>query len=105
MTDADGLELGNAETGWAVDMEALEFRSIRTNRPLLEKIARQTGGRVVELNALDSFARSLPSRNAPVMDTWIRPLWDLQGILPAVFICILICFVGEWALRRWKGMP
>ncbi len=105
VTDAEGLELGDAQTGWAVDLEALEFRSIKTNRPLLERIARQTGGRVVELNSLDSFARSLPSRNAPVMDTWIRPLWDLRGILPAVFVFILICFVGEWALRRWKGMP
>ena len=105
VTDAEGLELGDAQTGWAVDLEALEFRSIRTNRPLLERIAGLTGGRVVELDALDSFARSLPTRNAPVMDTWIRPLWDLRGILPAVFVFILICFVGEWALRRWKGMP
>ena len=105
VTDADGLELGDAETGWAVDLEAREFRSIRTNRPLLERIASQTGGQMVELDALDSFARSLPSLNAPVMDTWIRPLWDLQGILPAVFLFVLICFVGEWALRRWKGMP
>jgi len=105
VTDADGLELGNAENGWAIDLEAREFQSIRTNRPLLEKIARQTGGRVIELNDLDSFARSLPSLNAPVMDTWIRPLWDIRGILPAVFLFVLICFVGEWALRRWKGMP
>jgi uncharacterized membrane protein len=105
VTDTDGLELGDAETGWAVDQKAREFRSIRTNRPLLERIARQTGGRVVELDALDSFARNLPSLNAPVMDTWIRPLWDLRGILPAVFLFVLICFVGEWALRRWKGLP
>ena len=105
VTDADGLELGDAQTGWAVDLEALEFRSIRTNRPLLEKIAASTGGWVVELEALGSFARSLPSLNAPVMDTWIRPLWDMRGILPAVFLFVLICFVGEWALRRWKGMP
>ena len=105
VTDSDGLELGDAENGWSVDLEAREFQSIRTNRPLLEKIAQQTGGRVVELDALDSFARSLPSLNAPVMDTWIRPLWDLRGILPAVFLFVLICFVGEWALRRWKGMP
>jgi hypothetical protein len=105
VTDSDGLELGGAETGWAVDLEAREFRSIKTNRPLLERIAALTGGRVVELNALDSFARNLPTRNAPVMDTWIRPLWDLRGILPAVFVFILICFIGEWALRRWKGMP
>jgi hypothetical protein len=105
VTDTDGLELGDAETGWTVDLEAREFQSIRTNRPLLERIASQTGGQIVELDALDSFARSLPSLNAPVMDTWIRPLWDLQGILPAVFLFVLICFVGEWALRRWKGMP
>jgi uncharacterized membrane protein len=105
VTDADGLELGDAETGWTVDLEAREFQSIRTNRPLLERIARQTGGRVVELDALESFARDLPSLNAPVMDTWIRPLWDLRGIMPAVFLFVLICFVGEWALRRWKGMP
>jgi len=105
VADADGLELGNAENGWSVDLQAREFQSIRTNRPLLEKIAGVTGGRVVELDALDSFARSLPSLNAPVMDTWIRPLWDLRGILPAVFLFVLICFVGEWALRRWKGMP
>ena len=105
VTDTDGLELGDAETGWAVDLEAREFQSIRTNRPLLERIASQTGGRVVELDGLESFARSLPGLNAPVMDTWIRPLWDLQGILPTVFVFILICLVGEWALRRWKGMP
>jgi uncharacterized membrane protein len=105
VTDADGLELGDAETGWAVDLEARELQSIRTNRPLLERIADQTGGRIVELDALDNFARNLPSLNAPVMDTWIRPLWDLRGIMPAVFLFVLICFIGEWALRRWKGMP
>ena len=105
VTDADGLEFGDAETGWAVDLEALEFQSIRTNRPLLESIARQTGGRVVELDKLDRFASSLPVMNAPVMDTWIRPLWDLRGIMLTVFIFVLVCFVGEWALRRWKGMP
>jgi uncharacterized membrane protein len=105
VTDADGLELGDAETGWAVDLEAREFQSIRTNRPLLEKIASATGGRVVELDALESFARNLPTTNAPVMDTWIRPLWDLRGMMPTIFFFVLICFVGEWALRRWKGMP
>ncbi len=105
VTDADGLKLGEAETGWVVDLEAREFQSIRTNRPLLERIARQTGGRIVEFDALESFARSLPGLNAPVMDTWIRPLWDLRGIMPAVFLFVLICFIGEWALRRWKGMP
>lgn len=105
VTDSNGLELGNAKTGWAVDLEAKEFSSIGTNRPLLERIARQTGGDVIELNALDDFVRNLPNRAAPIMDTWVKPLWDLPGVLPATFLFILICFAGEWTLRRWKGMP
>jgi hypothetical protein len=105
VTDAEGLQVGDAQAGWAVDLEAREFRSIGTNRPLLERIARQTGGRMIELDALSSFARGLPHREAPITETWVTPLWDLKGILPAVFLLVLACFVGEWALRRWKGMP
>ena len=104
-SDADALQVGDAQTGWAVDLEAREFRSIATNRPLLEKIARQTGGRMVELDALDSFARTLPHLQAPITETSITPLWDITGVLPAVFAFVLMCFLGEWALRRWKGLP
>ena len=93
VTDADGLKIGDAQTGFTVDLAAREFQSIKTNRPLLEKIANVTGGRVVELDSLESFARNLPSRSAPVMDTWIRPLWDLKLVMPAVFLFILMCFV------------
>ena len=105
VTDEEDNEIGDAETGWAVDLEAREFRSIRANRPLLEKIAGQTGGRIVELGELNDFARELPSLDVPITTTQIKPLWDLPGILPAVFLLALICFAGEWALRRWKGMP
>jgi len=105
VSDADALQVGDAQTGWAVDLEAREFRSIATNRPLLEKIARQTGGRMVELAALEDFARTLPHRQAPITETSITPLWDIKGVLPAVFLFVLMCFLGEWALRRWKGLP
>ena len=105
VTDEEDNKIGDAETGWAVDLEAREFRSIRANRSLLEKIAGQTGGRIVELAELNDFARELPSRDVPITTTQIKPLWDLPGILPAVFLLALICFAGEWALRRWKGMP
>ena len=105
VTDAEDLKIGEAEIGWVVDREALEYRSIKTNRPLLETIARRTGGRIVQLGALDNFARSLPHRDVPITDVWIKPLWDLRGILPAVFAFVLICFLAEWSLRRWKGMP
>jgi hypothetical protein len=103
--DTAGILLGEAQTGWAADLEAREFQSVRTNRPLLERLARQTGGRMVEASELDNFARALPRRDAPITETWVRPLWDLPGMLPAGFLLALVCLVGEWALRRWKGMP
>jgi len=105
VTDANGLKLGEAKTGWAVDLEANEYRSIGINRPLLERIALQTGGSIVELDELDKFVSNLPNKAAPITDTWIKPLWDLPGILPAIFLLVMICFAGEWTLRRWKGMP
>ncbi|MBN1803852.1 MAG: hypothetical protein JW837_01255 [Sedimentisphaerales bacterium] len=105
ITDSNGFELGKASTGWVVDLEANEFRSIGINRSLLEKLANQTKGSVVELEELGNFVDNLPNRTAPIMDTWVKPFWDLPGILPAAFMFILICFAGEWTLRRWKGMP
>jgi hypothetical protein len=105
VTDTERSELGSVETGWATDLESREFQSIKVNRPLLDKIARQTGGQLIELGDLSDFAVSLPNRNVPITTVLIKPLWDLPGILPAIFVFVLTCFIAEWALRRWKGMP
>jgi len=105
VTDAAGNKVGDAEAGWTADLEAREFQSVKANRPLLEKIARGTGGRVVEIDELDAFARRLPRRDVPIMEVWTRPLWDLPGVLPAVFLFVLACLVAEWAIRRWRGLP
>lgn len=105
VTGPDGMEIGRAQAGWATDLEAREFRSIKTNEPLLEQIARQTGGRVVDIDELERFARRLPNREAPISEFWVRPLWDLPGVLPAAFLLVVLCLAVEWTLRRWKGMP
>ena len=105
MTDANGTDLDQASLGWAVDLEAREFQSVGTNRPLLERIARQTGGRMVEVGQLSQFASRLPHEEVPITEVWTKPLWDLPGVLPTVFFFALACFVIEWALRRRKGMP
>lgn len=98
--DADGIEAGHAQTGWASDPAAEEFRSLKPNRALLESIARQTGGEVVRAEKLDGFAAGLPNRSAPVTEGWSFPLWHQ----PWVFLFALGCFAAEWGLRRWKGM-
>jgi hypothetical protein len=68
---------------------------------LLDSIAHQTGGQIVPFEKLDQFARDLPNRHAPIMEPSTSPLWHT----PTMFGFALFCFIAEWGLRRWKGMP
>lgn len=101
VTNSAGLRAGQAEAGWATDLAAEEFRSLQPNVQLLQELARRTGGEVVAAEKLTEFARQLPHKTAPVMEAWTTPAWHT----PAVFGFALLCFVAEWGLRRWKGMP
>ena len=100
VTDQSGALAGKAQAGWSTDLAAAEFRSLTPNRALMESLATQTGGQVIALEKLDEFVRELPSRRAPVTETWTRPIWHT----PAMFLFALGCFVLEWGLRRKKGL-
>ena len=95
-----GAAAGNAATGWTSDLAAAEFRDLTPNVALMEQLARQTGGAVLSPDDLAAFARDLPTKRAPVTETWTRPLWHT----PWMFAFALACFIGEWGLRRWKGL-
>ena len=95
-----GATAGSAVTGWTTDLASAEFRDLTPNRALMEQLARQTGGEVIAPEQLEAFARGLPSKRAPVTETWTRPLWHT----PWMLLFALGCFVGEWGLRRWKGL-
>lgn len=98
----DGLkESLVASSGWVSDPDADEFRSVLPNRDLMERIAKQTGGEVVEQDGLLAFAKSLPNRKAPITETWTYPLWHQAWF----FLLAIACLVGEWGLRRVKGLP
>jgi uncharacterized membrane protein len=100
VTAADGSEVGRRETGWAVEPQTEEFRTLSVNRPLLEQIAGATGGEVVSPDGLEAFVASLPNRKIPIVETWTYPLWHQWP----VFLAAVTCLIGEWALRRWKGL-
>ncbi|HTA30953.1 MAG TPA: glutamine amidotransferase [Candidatus Cybelea sp.] len=100
-TQSDGKVIGRAAAGWALDPAAAEFRSLKPNRAYLEALAMRTGGQVLTLDGLRDFVRQLPQRHAPIMEAWSKPLWQE----PAVFLFALACFVAEWGIRRWKGLP
>ncbi len=96
-----GADLGRASAGWSTDLAAEEFRSLTPNVALLEELARKTGGQVVAAADLENFAKRLPQLRAPVMETWSYPAWHT----PAMFAFALACFLTEWGVRRWKGLP
>jgi uncharacterized membrane protein len=100
-TQSDGKIIGRSSAGWASDPAAEEFRSLKPNRAYLEALAKRTGGEVLTLAALPDFVRRLPQFHAPVMESWSKPLWQE----PAVYLFALCCFVAEWGIRRWKGLP
>ena len=101
VTQPDGQLVGRAEAGWTADPAVDEFRSLKPNRALLEAIARRTGGEIVPLQDLRNFVRRLPERGAPITETVTQPLWHR----PAVFLFVLGCFITDWGIRRWKGLP
>ena len=101
VADANGAEVGRAEAGWTSDPAAEEFRSLKPNRAFLETLAKQTGGEIVPASSLESFAKALQSKKAPIMENSAIPLWHT----PAMFLFALACFVTEWGVRRWKGLP
>lgn len=101
VANAAGVDVGQAEAGWSTDLAAEEFRSLQPNIALLDAIAKRTGGEVISAAKLDAFARGLPNRRSPVMETWTTPAWHT----PVLFGVALACLVAEWGLRRWKGMP
>ena len=98
---ADASEVGSREMGWTAEPDTEEFRTLATNRTLLDHIAKETGGEVLEASGLESFVASLPNRKIPITETWTHPIWHRSEL----FIAALVCLLGEWALRRWKGMP
>ncbi|HUG92924.1 MAG TPA: hypothetical protein VML55_18930, partial [Planctomycetaceae bacterium] len=101
VTDENGQAAGTAETGWVSNPTADEFRSVTPDRAFVERLARETGGQLVEPHDLGRFVASLSTRDAPVTERWTYPLWHQAW----VFIVAVACLAGEWGLRRAKGMP
>ena len=98
---ADGTEIETRESGWVSQPESQEFESLSPNRDLLKKLAEKTGGEVIELDNLESFVSSLNNRQVPITETKSEPWWHRW----TVFLIALSLLVGEWGLRRWKGLP
>ncbi|WP_182865218.1 hypothetical protein [Stieleria mannarensis] len=96
----DGELVGTPTAGWTRQIAGREFDTLGINRPLLERIAKQSGGDVIREEDLGLFSRRLKSEKVPVMETWVFPLWHRGWVIALA----LGCLCGEWGFRRWRGL-
>ena len=97
----DGAAVGEREAGWAAQPAADEFARMEPDREWLESIATRTKGEMVDGDRLQAFVSSLSSRDAPINEPWISPLWHQ----PLYFLIAIACLAAEWGLRRVHGLP
>ncbi len=99
-TAPDGAPVGEREAGWAAQPAADEFAHLQPDRDFLQTIASKTKGEVVDGDRLESFVASLSSRDAPITEPWISPLWHQ----PLYFLIAIACLTAEWGIRRVNGL-
>lgn len=96
----DASSLGEAQAGWAHEPMADELSQLGEDIAFLQQIAEDTGGRIVTLRELDSFAANIPSERVPVRERKIYPLWHQSWVIALA----LLCLCSEWGWRRRYGM-
>lgn len=90
-----------ASVGWASQPDQEEMASVNVNDRFLNDVATVTGGRLVNLDDLDSFVDELSHSDAPLVEVWSWPIWHQWW----VFGIAVVCFVADWTIRRRLGMP
>jgi uncharacterized membrane protein len=87
-------------TGWVHDPLAAEFASLKPGREWAERVAKESGGRVLSLADLPNLPEILKDIRVPVEETITTPFWHEAW----VFAVVLGLLGAEWYLRRKGGM-
>jgi hypothetical protein len=96
----EGNLIEKREAGWVSEPAAGEFRSLEPNRNALLDLATRTGGQVIEMDELDSFAASFENRKVPIEETQTRPWWHRWSI----FLAAISLLILDWGFRRVAGL-
>ncbi len=83
-----------------VDKPDLEFRRPDADHETLTLLAEASGGRVLELDELESAFATIRDRSALIPDDIVEPLWDSKL---ALLLFVLIISI-EWTLRKGFGL-
>ena len=67
---------------------------------MLQRIADATGGRVVDLDQLESAFGEIRDRSVQIPDDVVEPLWDSKVSL----MLFVLLMTAEWGLRKVFGL-
>jgi hypothetical protein len=95
-----GDTLFSRPASFAIAESRSEYFGANMNRPLLERIARETGGRFYTEDNLATLPEDLAvtGRGATIIEE--KDLWDM----PIVLLLLLGFVCAEWLYRRGKGL-
>ncbi|MFN2400619.1 MAG: VWA domain-containing protein [Gemmatimonadaceae bacterium] len=77
-----------------------EFFDAGMRAPLLQRIARETGGRFYTSDNASSLARDIVYTSSGVTELERKDLWDM----PVILFTLLALVVAEWGYRRARGL-
>ncbi|MDE2829808.1 MAG: hypothetical protein OXN20_06800, partial [Gemmatimonadota bacterium] len=75
--------------------------SARYNPDFLKRLSAHTGGKFIELDALDELAEQIPYTDQAHARLDRFPLWHF----PPFYILLVLLLGVEWYLRRKRGEP
>jgi uncharacterized membrane protein len=95
-----GKDIGRAEQFFLVGESNAEFYGAGQNKPLLSRIAAETGGKYYTLDGLKDLPEEMTYTEHPGSIPRALPLWDM----PILLFLFCLFLIAEWALRKRQGM-
>ena len=83
----------------AADLDT-EYFGAEMRQPLLERIAKETGGRFYTPDTVKTLPEDLGYSGGGSTVQEEKPLWDM----PALFLLIVVLVSAEWAFRKSRGL-
>jgi hypothetical protein len=81
--------------------ESSEMIDLQTNWPLLEELAVKSGGQVFTPEDAAELVKKLAAQATPTTEHQEQALWQWWVIL----VVVVALLTGEWAGRKWVGLP
>lgn len=90
----------SATGGLLADSRGADMDHAELRVPLLQRIARETGGKYYPIGELGSLPDDVVLTASGITAHETRDLWDM----PVVLLVFLALLAADWGYRRWRGL-